>query len=127
MAHEEKRRYARHYFVLSDALQFQVTAPSGAPQAWPATLLCLGGGGLGFVVQRHLAAGLVQGSRIRVKAEQLPTEINLIHDLECEVVYVLDNDLSVFLSYGCQFARIAKAHRARLIDWVNARNQRVLN
>ena len=126
MAHEEKRRYVRHYFSLSETLKFQIQLANGTPHTWPATLLCLGGGGLGFVIPRHLTAGIRKGSQIRIASEHMPQDLSLIHGLLCEVVYILDNDTSIYLSFGCHFIRITKAKRERVIANVTARNHAII-
>jgi len=114
----EKRRFKRVFFTLEDSISLTISNGNQPFNPFKAELLSIGEGGLGFAATRVKSKEILVGDCIKIKDLQIPEPIGLIEKAELIVKYIINHDIYIRISFGCEFTDISNIYRERIKKFV---------
>lgn len=121
----EKRERTRVFFTLDEDITATVSSHETAVQSIPVTVLSLSAGGLSFLGNRYKLPGIAEGEQLTLTALNFPQPLGTIDNIRVVIVYILDFQHNVRLSFGCEFVDIAGSLAEKIEEFVQSRLKNV--
>ena len=101
---EEKRQFKRIYYSMEEAaMSILSPAEKHASILYPAQLVNLSEGGLGFSMERPSVSVPEQGQHLVLRDLKGKSELAFLGGTTMEVRWLLDSETVKYIGFGCQF------------------------
>ena len=117
----EKREYARVFFTLEEDITATVSSHETTVQSIPITILSLSAGGLSFLGNRYKLPEIAEGEQLTLTALNFPQPLGIIDNVKVVIIYMLDFQHNVRLSFGCEFVDIPVSLAEKIEEFVQLR------
>lgn len=117
----DNRESGRVFFTLEEGINATITSHKDKALSIPITLLSLSAGGLSFMGNRYKLPKIAEGDRVTLTAVTTPLPLGPIDQLEADIVYVLDFQHNVRLSFGCRFTGLPLSQTKKIHQFVHFR------
>jgi c-di-GMP-binding flagellar brake protein YcgR len=121
----EKRERARVFFTLEEDITAVVSSHGTNVQSIPVTILSLSAGGVSFLGNRYKFTGISEGDKLTLSKFNFPQPLGTIENLKVDVIYILDFQHNVRLSFGCEFIDIPGSLSEKIEKFVQYRLKNV--
>ncbi|MCX6581728.1 MAG: PilZ domain-containing protein [Candidatus Aminicenantes bacterium] len=121
----EKRERARVFFTLEEDITAEVSSHETAAQSIPVTVLSLSSGGVSFLGNRYKLPGIAEGEQLTLTALNFPQPLGTIDNIRVVIIYILDFQHNVRLSFGCEFVDIPGPLAEKIEEFVKFRLKNV--
>lgn len=117
----EKRECARVFFTLEEDITATVSSREHTVQSIPVTILSLSAGGLSFLGNRYKLPEIAEGEQLTLTALNFPKPLGTIDNIKVNIIYILDFQHNVRLSFGCEFVGIPVSLAEKIEEFVQTR------
>ncbi|HLP62161.1 MAG TPA: PilZ domain-containing protein [Candidatus Deferrimicrobium sp.] len=121
----EKRECARVFFTLEEDITATVSSHQNDIQSIPVTILSLSAGGVSFLGNRYKLPGIAEGEQLTLTALHFPQPLGTIDNIKVVIIYILDFQHNVRLSFGCEFIDIPGSLAEKIEEFVQFRLKNV--
>lgn len=123
----ERRKHKRVFFTMKEGVGIRVKTANSASDYISATLLSIGLGGISFAVPRVKANEIKSGDNVTIEFIDGLKTLSVIKDLQADVKYVIDYDVYIYISFGCEFRKISDDQRKQIKLLVEERLKKLDN
>jgi hypothetical protein len=123
----ERRKHKRVFFTMKEGVGISVKIADSAGESISATLLSIGLGGISFAVPRVKANEIKSGDTVIIESIDGLKTLSVIKDLHADVRYVIDYDVYIYISFGCEFRKISDDQRKQIKLLVEERLKKLDN
>ncbi len=123
----ERRKHKRVFFTMKEGVGVRIKTANTSEDPISATLLSIGLGGISFAVPRVKANEIKSGDNIIIESIDGLKTLSEIKNLNTDVKYVIDYDVYIYISFGCEFGKISEDQRKQIKVLVEERLKRLDN
>lgn len=112
---EEKRQFKRVYYSMEDAAMSVLSpAEKHASILFPAQLVNLSEGGVGFSMERPSVSVPAQGQRLLIRDLKGNQALTFLSGTTMEVRWLFDSAAVKYIGFGCQFVDLPAADALKI-------------
>lgn len=117
----ERRKSKRLFFKPKKSISATFETSKKLENAITADLLSISSKGLSFALTRNKMSEIQPGDILTLKSIKSPELLNSLANIEMEVRYLLDFNIYINISYGCEFTKISHLQQEKIRKFVKKR------
>ncbi len=118
---ENRLGVKRVFFTLDEGVSANVALPMNGSKVVPVTVLSISDDSIGFLGTRCKLPRIGVGDHLILRDIHAPQPLGTIDKAEVSVTYVIDDEIGVRLSYGCDFVKLPPPQCTRINEFIKKR------